>query len=75
MKKKYEVSIVNTVYEHRVLRRLSQQKLADDLGISKQTISVMERSDYSPSLALAFKIADYFGVPLTDIFHYKKGEQ
>ncbi len=66
--------IHNTVYEHRVLRRMSQQALADSVGVSKQTIYMMERGDYSPSLVLAFRLAEAFKVPITELFIYKEGE-
>ncbi len=67
-------SIKNKVYEYRVLRRMSQKELADAVGVSKQTIFVMEKNNYSPSLVLAFRIADFFNVEVTDIFSYVKGD-
>lgn len=66
-------SIMNKVYEFRVLRRLSQSELALAVGVSKQTIFVMEKNNYSPSLLLAYRIADFFGVGIEDIFTYEKG--
>ncbi|HEX6461987.1 MAG TPA: helix-turn-helix transcriptional regulator [Candidatus Saccharimonadales bacterium] len=65
-------SIKNTVYEHRVLRRMSQQELAQLAGVSKQTIYLMERGDYSPSLLLAFRLARIFEADITNLFHYKE---
>lgn len=67
--------VVNKVYEHRVLKRLSQKELADAVGVSKQTIYVMEKNNYSPSLVLAFRIADFFNVDVNDIFTYVKGSE
>ena len=67
--------IDNKVYEYRVLRHLSQSELADAVGVSKQTILVMEKGNYSPSLILAFRLADYFGASITDIFNYHKGDE
>lgn len=67
-------SIQNTVYEHRVLRRMSQQALAEAVGVSKQTIYMMERGDYSPSLLLAFRLAEVFDVAITELFTYKEGK-
>ncbi len=72
MKKKESDSISNRVYEYRVLRRLSQEKLGEAVGVSKQTIYAMEKGNYSPSLLLAFKLANYFGVQIEDIFSYSK---
>jgi len=73
MKKKFGDSIANKVYEYRVLARLSQQELADQVGVSKQTIYVMEKGNYVPTLLLAFRIADFFNVDVNEIFIYKKG--
>lgn len=71
--KKANERIDNRVYEFRVLQHLSQTELAKAVGVSKQTILVMEKGNYSPSLVLAFRLAAYFKVELTDIFTYVKG--
>lgn len=52
----------------RAERGLSRQQLADALGVNYQTIGYLERGDYSPSLGLAFQIAEYFGLPLDAVF-------
>ncbi|PFG79141.1 putative transcriptional regulator [Bacillus sp. YF23] len=70
VKEKFGDSIINKVYEHRVLRRMSQKDLADAVGVSKQTIFVMEKNNYSPSLVLAYRIANYFEVDINEIFSY-----
>lgn len=44
------------------------------VGVSRQTISMIERGDYSPSVTLALKIAKYFGVHVEDIFQYEEEE-
>ncbi|WP_068677815.1 helix-turn-helix transcriptional regulator [Oceanobacillus sp. Castelsardo] len=72
MKEDFGDSIVNKVYEHRVLRRMSQKELADAVGVSKQTIFVMEKNNYSPSLLLAFRIANFFGVDINELFSYER---
>lgn len=53
---------------------MSQSDLAKAVGVSKQTIFVMEKNNYSPSLLLAYRIADFFGVSVEEIFTYKKEE-
>lgn len=73
MKKEVEDYIENKVYEHRVLKRMTQKDLAAAVGVSKQTIFVMEKNNYSPSLILAYRIADFFNVDVNDIFTYVKG--
>lgn len=70
MKEDFGDSIVNKVYEYRVLKRMSQKELADAVGVSKQTIFVMEKNNYSPSLVLAFRIANFFEVDINEIFSY-----
>ena len=50
---------------------MSQQQLADEVGVTRQTIIAIEKDKYSPSLELAFRIALAFGVPLQDVFSYE----
>ncbi|MGE1129113.1 helix-turn-helix transcriptional regulator [Bacillus thuringiensis] len=73
MKKDFGDSISNKVYEYRVLARMSQQELAEQVGVSKQTIFVMEKGNYAPTLLLAFRIANFYKVDVSDIFTYLKG--
>lgn len=73
MKKNFGDSISNKVYEYRVLARMSQKELAEKVGVTKQTIFVMEKGNYIPSLLLAFRIAHFFKVDVADIFTYLKG--
>jgi putative transcriptional regulator len=75
LKEDFGDSIVNKVYEHRVLRRMSQKDLADAVGVSKQTIFVMEKNNYSPSLVLAYRIATFFEVDISDIFSYVRKDE
>ncbi|KPN14201.1 Cro/Cl family transcriptional regulator [Bacillus australimaris] len=75
MKGDFGDSISNKVYEYRVLSRMSQQELAEKVGVSKQTIFVMEKGNYVPTLLLAFRIANFFKVDVNDIFTYVKGNE
>nr|WP_251378773.1 helix-turn-helix transcriptional regulator [Paenibacillus sp. YPG26] len=52
---------------------MSQSELAKVVGVSKQTIFVMEKNNYSPSLLLAYRIANFFEVSIEEIFAYKEG--
>ena len=52
----------------RAERSLSRQELADAIGVNFQTIGYLERGDYSPSLELAFRLAEYFDLPIEAIF-------
>ena len=49
---------------------LSQASLAEKVGVTRQTIIAIEAAKYAPSLELAFQIADFFNVPLDDVFQY-----
>jgi len=50
---------------------MTQQQLAEKVGVTRQTILAIEAGRYSPSLELAFRIATVFGAPLEDVFQYK----
>ena len=52
---------------------MTQQKLADACGVTRQTIIALEAEKYAPSLELAFRIARTFGVGLEEVFHWKEG--
>ncbi len=49
---------------------MTQAELADQVGVTRQTIIAIEQGKYSPSLEMAFRIARVFGVPLDDVFEY-----
>ena len=58
----------NSVREYRARFRFSQQDLADKIGVTRQTIGLIEKGDYAPSVTLALKIAAVFEVPVEDVF-------
>lgn len=53
---------------------MTQQALADQVGVTRQTIVAIEGSKYSPSLELAFRIAAAFEQPLEEVFQYQNGK-
>jgi putative transcriptional regulator len=53
---------------------MTQQALADKVGVTRQTIIAIEKGQYSPSLELAFRIARVFNVPLEDVFSFNDTE-
>jgi putative transcriptional regulator len=66
---------------HNTLRRLrfeanemTQQALADTVGVTRQTIIAIEAGQYAPSLELAFRLATAFGKPLEEVFQYDPGK-
>ncbi len=74
MAKKIEIS--NNLRRLRFFAdEMTQQELAERAGISRQTIISIEAGKYTPSLELAFRLAEAFGVKLEDVFEYTvKGE-
>jgi putative transcriptional regulator len=49
---------------------ITQQQLADKVGVTRQTIVAIEGDKYSPSLELAFRIAHFFNTPIDEVFSY-----
>lgn len=62
--------ISNRVRELRGERSMTQQDLADVIGVTRQTVIAIEGDKYSPSLEVAFRIATHFAVPLEAVFQY-----
>ncbi len=60
----------NRIKVFRAMHDLTQEALANDLGVTRQTILAIEKGKYDPSLDLAFKIARYFGVSINEVFIY-----
>ncbi|HTT98839.1 MAG TPA: helix-turn-helix transcriptional regulator [Rhizomicrobium sp.] len=54
-------------FEH---NEMTQQQLAEKIGVTRQTVNAIEQGKYSPSLEAAFRIAAVFGVPLERVFQY-----
>lgn len=66
--------LLNRLKEHRSSQGINQTELGKMAGVSRQTISLIERGDYSPSVTLALKIARIFQVSVEDIFMYEEDE-
>ena len=64
----------NRVEQLRKERVLKQEEFARLIRVSRQTVSSIETGRYSPSLELAFAIADYFGLPIEEIFLYERSD-
>jgi putative transcriptional regulator len=60
----------NRIKVFRAMHDLTQEALANELGVTRQTILAIEKGKYDPSLDLAFKIARYFKVSIDEIFIY-----
>ncbi|GAC16514.1 helix-turn-helix transcriptional regulator [Aliiglaciecola lipolytica] len=67
-----ESLIINRIREKRFFAdEMTQQELADRVGVTRQTIMAIEKGKYSPSLEVAFKMAEVFECHLDDIFQYQ----
>ena len=66
--KSTETPLHNRLAVLRAERDLSRQQLADAVGANYQTIGYLERGDYSPSLELAFRLAEFFELPIEALF-------
>jgi putative transcriptional regulator len=64
--------LYNNLKEYRAALGVNQQQLGAMVGTSRQTISQIERGDYSPSVTLALKIARVCGVTVEEIFQYEE---
>jgi len=74
-----EVKIAKSDLKNQIRRlrfengEMTQQQLADKVGVTRQTIIAIESGKYAPSLPLAFRIARTFNVPIEQVFQYEDG--
>ncbi|HMQ90423.1 MAG TPA: helix-turn-helix transcriptional regulator [Flavilitoribacter sp.] len=66
------VKLVNRIHVFRAEHRLSQSDLANQIGVSRKTISTIEVGKFIPSTVIALKIARFFKVPVEEIFWLKE---
>ncbi len=62
----------NRIKEYRKERKITQDDLAEAVGVTRQTIISLEAGKYNASLQLAFKIANYFETKIEEIFIYEE---
>lgn len=60
----------NRIRDLRERRGLTQEELARQLGVTRQTVNAIENDKYNPTLSLAFKLSRLFGEPIEAIFQY-----
>ena len=60
------------IQELRKANKISQAELADEMGVTRQTIILLEKGRYNASLELAFKIAGYFGKTIEEVFIFEE---
>ena len=63
-----QFNIKNKIKDFRAEKKLTQQALADAVGVTRATINAMEKGAYNPSLELAFRLARFFQVDIQTIF-------
>ena len=66
--------LYNSLKEYRARLGINQQELGKRVGASRQTISLIERGDYSPSVTLALKITKECNATVEEIFRYEEDE-
>ena len=64
--------ISNRIKVWRAEYDLTQQQLAEKVGVTRQTINALEKGKYVPSLELAFRIARLFDTAIEEVFHYRE---
>jgi len=69
-----DVVLLNHVKQHRARLDLTQERLAKEVGVSRQTIFAVEKGIYVPSALLAFKIARALGMRVDDLFELGGGK-
>ena len=74
-KEEGKMPLYNKLKEYRALIGVNQTRMGELVGVSRQTISQIERGDYSPSVTLALKIAKICNAKVEDIFSYEEDEE
>ena len=65
--------VTNSIRQLRFAQgEMTQQELGERVGVTRQTVNAIEAGKYSPSLEVAFKMAEVFGVRVDEVFHYGK---
>ena len=64
----------NTIKVQRAIKNVTQQELADAIGVSRQTINSTEAGKYVPSTVLALKMARYFGKTVEEVFSLEEND-
>ncbi len=72
MKLKHDIR--NLVRRHRQMDGMTQQQLADQVEVTRQTILSIEKGKYTPSVALALQLAGVFGVSVETLFQLERGK-
>jgi putative transcriptional regulator len=72
---KAKLTLVNSLHVLRAEQKLTQQELADAIGVTRATINALEKGNYNPSLELAFRLSLYFKKNIQDIFKVEEQDE
>lgn len=64
--------MINTLRVERAIKQMTQQQLAEAIGVSRQTINAVESGKYVPSTLLALKLSEVFGKPVNELFRLEE---
>ena len=67
-----KISVYNQIKKIREKRNIKQNEMAEAFGVSRQTMTAIEKMKYNPSLELSLKIAEYFNLSVEDVFKLNK---
>lgn len=67
-----QLEMKNTIKVERAILDITQEELAEKIGVSRQTISSIEKGKYVPSTVLALKLSQLFGKPVNEIFELEE---
>lgn len=65
---KAKLLISNQLHVLRAMKKITQQELADAVGVTRATVNALEKGNYNPSLELAFRLSLYFQLNIQEIF-------
>ncbi|MBY0415787.1 MAG: helix-turn-helix transcriptional regulator [Bdellovibrionales bacterium] len=65
---KVKLNLINQLHVLRAQKKITQQELADAIGVTRATVNALEKGNYNPSLELAFRLSLYFEKNIQEIF-------
>lgn len=71
---KTKLTLVNELHVLRAEKKITQQELADFIGVTRATVNALEKGNYNPSLELAFRLSLFFEKSIHDIFKLREEE-
>ncbi|MDD4976207.1 MAG: helix-turn-helix transcriptional regulator [Bacteriovorax sp.] len=72
---KTRLILTNQIHVLRAEKKITQQELADKIGVTRATVNALEKGNYNPSLELAFRLSLYFKKNIQEIFHVEENHE